>query len=279
MMQKPTRNSIFEEASRLMRVQFEEVRSSVPHKGRAGGEGERIINNFLNDHLPARFRASSGFVIDKKDVLTGHMDSIIYDAHNCPIYRTSKDDLIIPSDNAASVFEVKFDLTNTLLKSALAKVNEAKNLAKTPDQDRRDKFETTKTFGVIFAFESNLKVEKIISTWAESLQRNNDISNTTSMIVVLDRGIVVPCVSLPGEKISPIQLEGLPLVTPIGTQLGLGFLDYKKNTLDGMMRILLSHLTFFRHRVDHPGFDFSTLEKNPIKWIIERDAVGFKRLE
>ena len=277
-MQKPTRKTIFEEASRLMRAQFEDARKNVPHKGRAGGEGEMILNNFLNDHLPSRFKAASGFIIDKKDNITGHLDSIIYDAHNCPIYRVSKSDLIIPSDNAVSVFEVKFDLTTTLLRSALGKISETKKLVITPERESLGKLETTKAYGVIFAFETKLKTEKIIDVWEKYLADNDDISKSASMIVIPDIGIVVPCVDLPGEKIAPIQLEGLPLAAPIGTKLGIGFLGYKNDTLDFMMRLLLSHLTFFRNRIDNPGFDFNLLENHPIKWVMERSANGYRKI-
>jgi len=122
----------------------------VPHRGQAGGEGEAIVRHFLNDHLPGRYRATGGFIIDKRDGMSGHVDVIVYDALNCPVYRTSSEGMVVPNDNVAAVVEVKFQLTTTTLDEALDKIHEVKNLAKTPLADAHPPGQIIGTQGVIF---------------------------------------------------------------------------------------------------------------------------------
>jgi hypothetical protein len=86
------------------------------------------------------------------------------------------------------------------------------------------------------------------------------------MIVILDRGIFVTCLDVPGEGVGPVDLQGV-VPSMSGTKAGIGYLELKDITLDHMMRILLPHLIFFRHRVDHPGFDFSVLGPIPFREI------------
>ena len=123
-MNQPTRESIFRDAAKTMRAMFEDARNNVPHRGEAGGEGEQIVQRFLTQHLPNRFSVTNGFVIDREDNISGYTDLIIYDAHNCPAYRTSERGMILPNDNVASVVEVKFQLTTTTLDDAINKLHE-----------------------------------------------------------------------------------------------------------------------------------------------------------
>ena len=253
--QSPSRSSIFHDASLRLRADFEEVRNSVPHRGVAGSEGEKILSHFLDDHMPQRFRTTNGFIIDKADSISGQTDIIVYDALNCPVYRTSSTGMIIPSDNAAAVFEVKFDLTTTGLRNDIRKIHNIKNLTKTPHLPQDPPNWLISTFGVIFAFESNLSDESIYRTWHSELAEQNLLHNSCNMIVILDRGIYVPIAIFPDGNAGPITMEGVP-PAPAGTTIGLSFFPYGENTLDHMLRILLGQLTFFRPRIDHPGFDF-----------------------
>lgn len=267
---RPTRESIFQDAARRMRAEFEDARHNVPHRGEAGGEGEAIVRQFLNSHLPGRFRATGGFIIDKTDQVSGHADVIVYDSLNCPVYRTSERGMIVPNDNVAAFVEVKFTLTTTLLDSAIDKIHEAKNLTKTaipPNRKPPDQPEQINTYGIVFGFQSELGRETVIDRWHGRLTDKNPLHNSCNMVVILDRGVWVTVVGIPGHGAAPATLEGIPPMTPPGTRLGIAYLEYGDRTLDAMMRLLLAHLTFFRHRVDHPGFNFAALGQMPVKWI------------
>ena len=273
---KPTRESIFHDAARRMRAEFEDARNNVPHRGEAGAEGEAIVREFLNTHLPQRFRATSGFIIDKTDQISGHEDVIVYDALNCPVYRTSERGMIIPNDNVAVLAEVKFQLTTTTLDSAIDKIHEAKNLVKTPRARERDRSrpEIIETYGMIFAFECDLQYQTVIDRWHAKLTEVNPLHNTCSLIAVLDRGLWPTTAFYPGEGVAPVTLTGISPQIPRGAKVGIGYMEFGGRTLDAMMRLLLAHLTFFRHRVDHPGFAHADIGPALIKWIGEFVANG-----
>lgn len=265
---KPTRETIFQDAARRMRADFEEVRRNVPHPGVAGSEGEDIVREFLNGHLPGRFRATSGFIIDRNSEISSHEDVIVYDLLNCPVYRTSERGMIIPNDNVAALVEVKFVLTTGLLEDAIDKIHEARNLAKTRTQpERQDRPEQVETYGAVFGFECKLDNKVVIDRWHERLTQQNPLHRSCNMIVVLDRGIWVTVTRVPGFGVAPAMLDAVSLAAPAGTQVGITYLEHGDGTLDAMMRLLLAHLTFFRHRVDHPGFNFGDLGPSPVKWI------------
>jgi len=251
-----SRSSIFHAASQKLIADFEDARNNVPHKGSAGGEGEKIISKFLADHLPHRFGVTNGFILDKSNNVSGQTDVIIYDALNCPVYRTSSTEMIIPSDNAAAVFEVKFNLNVAGLKNDIEKIHNVKNLIKTPLPAQDPQYSIKSTFGVIFAFESSLSDDSIFRAWNSKLIEPNKIHNSCNMIVILNRGIYIPIIKFTNGDDGPITLDGIPNAPP-QTEIGLAFLNYGDRTLDHMLRLLLADLTFFRHRVDHPGFEFS----------------------
>ena len=67
------------QAAKLLRAEFEHIRTTNPHAGEGGKEIENIVKEFLNHHMPQRFRATAGFVIDKFSEMSGHEDVLIYD--------------------------------------------------------------------------------------------------------------------------------------------------------------------------------------------------------
>lgn len=276
--ERPTRDSIFRDAARRMRSEFEDARNNVPHRGEAGGEGEDIVRKFLNDHLPARFRATGGFIIDKADQISGHTDVIIYDAFNCPVYRTGERTMVIPNDNVASVVEVKFQLTTSLLDSALDKIHEAKNLTHTPHLEGHTPGELITAFGIIFAFECNLTFETVVQRWIAKLSEENPLNKSCSLIVILDKGIYFTGAQLPGRGAAPIDYQGDGAGFPVGTRIGIAFTEFRQGTLDAMVRLLLAHLTVFRHRVDHPGFNFQEQGPSRVEWILESGPEGMGSL-
>jgi hypothetical protein len=258
----PTRECIFRDAAKMLRAAFEDARNNVPHRGEAGGEGEAIVRKFLTDHIPARFGVAPGFVIDKRDNVSSHVDVMIYDAHNCPVYRTSDRGMILPNDNVACTVEVKFQLTTTTLDEAIEKSHELRNLEKTPCPGRESpEFQGLKeTYGVIFAFESSLQTQVVIDRWRRKLTGTNPLHRSLTTIVVLDRGVYTTFVQMPGRGPAPAIIHGVSQHAP-GTAVGVMFYGAGTDSLDVFLRLLLGHLTFFRYRVDHPGFGFASASR------------------
>jgi len=69
--------SLFEQAAARLRADFEYVRRSNPHPGEKGQEAEEIVREFLNAHLPKRFRADAGVVIDFENSLSRQSDVLV----------------------------------------------------------------------------------------------------------------------------------------------------------------------------------------------------------
>jgi hypothetical protein len=97
----PTVAQLFNEAAKKLRAEFEFIRTTNPHPGEKGAEAEQVVQDFLNHHLPQRFRATSGIIIDKANGLSPQTDVIIYDALTSPVYRYSEKMLMLPLDTVA----------------------------------------------------------------------------------------------------------------------------------------------------------------------------------
>lgn len=98
-----TIEKLFQLGAQSLKDDFERIRKSMPHHGVAGQEIENLLINFLNEHLPRRFAAVSGLVIDNANSLSKQCDVLIYDAENSPVYRAGSVGQVLPSDSIASV--------------------------------------------------------------------------------------------------------------------------------------------------------------------------------
>jgi hypothetical protein len=138
-----------------MRAELEEIRRSTLHPGGKGLEVEEVLRKFLNAHLPRRYSACSGMMIDVENHMSKQTDVMVYDALSSPEYRASEQLQIVPADAVASVIEVKSCLTKTELKDGFEKIASCTGLVKRPlsstDQSPTgSSLITTATLGVIF---------------------------------------------------------------------------------------------------------------------------------
>lgn len=246
-----TRQKIFQMASRRLRQEFEEL-GVIPHSGTKGSEAERLMRKFLNDHLPRRFAAVAGFIIDNNDKVSKQTDVIVYDALNCPAYRASDEAAILPNDNVAAVIEVKSVLDKERLKEAVDNIRATKSLAKTKINDGPF-LVTIETLGCLFAFHSSLTLETIAQHYNELLA-NQPIGSQLDIIAVLDRGTIMFSAKLPNSPHwNPIVLYGLGGEAAEGAHLALGVQNLGDDTLDAFLRLLIGHLASFRNSVDPSG--------------------------
>jgi hypothetical protein len=274
-----TRATIFAQAAQKLRQDFAEL-STIPHNALRGGEAEKLMRSFLNGHLPKRFAAGAGFIIDPKDVVSRQTDVVVYDAFNCPVYRASDDAGIFPSNNVAAVVEVKSSLDKAELIDGLDKIAAVKKLARvrTPEIGMPV---MDAAFGCVFGFESAITLDKLTEHLHEWL-RVNAFPLHADLIVVLDRGLITLVANMPGVPgWNPLIAEGLGGQAGEGVHLGLGVLQTEEGTLDAFLRFLLAHLSLFRGMMDHPGFGIGdylpkgqmkvsyltsiTTEKDPVK--------------
>jgi hypothetical protein len=201
--------------------------TAVPHPALRGRERELALITFLNEHLPKKCAASSGYLLDPSGNLSSHLDVIIYDAMNSPIYRPSKDALILPSDNAATVIEVKSQLTEKTLKASMKQLSEVKHLGKSqsieyvsnvdeetscPGWERKPSPPgSIDTRTILFAYESQLSVEDI----GDLFYRNYALfppGTQIDYIFVLDHGMI--CLMIHDPKMSPSPNSYAPGIFP-----------------------------------------------------------------
>jgi hypothetical protein len=255
-----SRQKIFAQAAKKLRQDFGEL-STVPHRALKGHEAEKLVRTFLAGHLPKRFGVGSGFIIDHNDSVSKQTDVIIYDAHNCPVYRVSDDAAIFPNENVAAVVEVKARLDREKLSEAAKNIAAAKSLTKveTPELPT---LETTQTFGCVFAFKSSLSMATLTSHYAEHV-RSTELGRQIDVILVLDRGVINLLAKPPGLEWAPLFGFTARAAPPDdGTHIAAAAIELGEDSLDVFLRFLLAQLIHFRSLVPHPGFDWKGIHSN-----------------
>lgn len=252
-MEAPTREKIFEMAAQKLRQDFRELQT-VPHAALRGLEAEELVRSFLQDHIPRRFNVGSGFILDQTDKVSKQTDIIIFDALNCPTYRTSESAAIYPANNVAAVIEVKSRLDGKELDDAFKKIASVKSLAKVRSS-AANTLKVDQTHGSIFAFETAISLDNILERYSNWI-KTNGIGHHTDVVCVLDRGLFTTVASFMNAGWATVFLEGLGGPAAEGAHLGIGVHQMGDATLDGFFRLLLANLTFFRNFVDHPGFNW-----------------------
>lgn len=256
---EPKGSELLAAASRKLRADFNYRRETNPHAGEKGREFEDLVIEFLNNHLPKRFHASRGFVVDSTGSMTGHTDVILYDQLDAFVFRADAENLIIPNDNTAAVLEVKTTLDAAAIENAAQKIEDAKALKKleiAPAQGSEGDggLVLTRTRGILFAFDTAITPD---TAWkhlaAENDRRNSDL--WIDEIVVLDKwhisyGFQPPHLGVQGMYGGKASL-GVPVpaiyIVPLVSEKG-------ETTLSEFMVRLTGHLTHFQRR---PGLPFS----------------------
>ncbi len=252
---------LLSDAAKLLHDEFEFIRKSNPHSGDKGEEVENILKEFLNTHLPQRFRSCSGIIIDNENNISRQIDVIIYDALSSPVYRYSTKTQIIPFDTVVAVIEVKSCLNKTEIEDAYTKIASCKGLKKSPlsQMDQRptgSNLTTLGTYGIIFGFDSDTKIETL-AEHVKNLNKSYESKFWPDMITILDKGVINYGVSFPGEMeisgmLAPLCDEDF-LLPPCYINLMIQ-MD-KEFSLNRFFCNLLSHLTFYPRRPSTPPFD------------------------
>jgi hypothetical protein len=202
-MEQPTIASLFKEAARKLRADFEYIRTTNPHPGDKGEEAEGILKAFLNAHLPKRFHADSGIIIDASNQISRQTDVIIYDALTSPVYRAAERTQIVPAHTVAAVIEVKSKLDKAQLADAYEKIASCKRLEK-PSLSSMDQSSTKSgldsvgTMGIVFAFDSATSLATV-GEHAKELNATIDSALWPEMIIVLDKGVLQYMIQWPGQ--------------------------------------------------------------------------------
>ena len=252
-MRQVTRQEIFGMAAKQLRQDFEEL-TALHHGGLKGGEAEKLVRQFLHDHIPKRFDVTSGLILDQTDRVSRQTDVIIYDSMNCPAYRTSEIAAIIPSDNVAATVEVKSVLDKEQMHDAFTKASVIKGLSKTKPPNVPMPM-MCQTLCFLFAFESALTLDKL-SEHYHACVREFGLGRHIDLVMILDRGVIMLAARQQGPLIfgwAPMMMEGLGGSAGEGAHIAVSCAE-TKDSLDIFFRFLLADLIHFRGLVGHPGF-------------------------
>lgn len=194
MTEKSTIAGLISQAAKKLRDDFEYIRETISHSGEKGGETEDKVREFLNGHIPKRFHATKGFVIDVDNQMSDHQDVIIYDQQSSPVYKYDGANQIVSADAVAAIMEVKGVLNKSQLEEAFAKIEEVKKLKKRPISEMDQKatastLTTTGTLGIIFGFGSDIGLAKLAEHCLE-LNEKYETAHRPDIIVVLDVGVI-----------------------------------------------------------------------------------------
>lgn len=259
MSEKSTIAGLISKAAKKLRDDFEYIRQTNVHSGEKGGETEDKVREFLNGHIPKRFHATAGFVIDVDNQMSDHQDVIIYDAQSSPVYRYEGHNQIVSADAVAAVIEVKSVLNKSQLEEAYAKIEDIKKLRKSPiggmDQKTNESaLASTGTLGIILAFSTNTDLEKLAGHCIE-LNETYETAHRPDLIVVLDVGVINYVVQFVGAHdmgdLAPACDDEF-VIPPCYVHL-----IYRADGVFALNRLfthLLSHLALYPRRPSIPPF-------------------------
>jgi len=259
--EKYTASELIKSAAEHLRNEFETIRKTIPHYGEAGEEVEKILISFLNDYLPKRFRAGSGFILDSNNQLSHQCDVIVYDQLLSPVYRASENALILPNHHVAAVIEVKSKLTKPQLQDALDKIKLAKSLNKPEPTDfdlpsTGSPIKTYRTLGIVFAFDADTSLESLGKNLVE-MHKSVDSDHWIDFVVVLDVGILEHVIQFFGD--SSVRGTWMP---PLSSKfvippfyIHLTAKQLKEYSLNWFLGFLNSHLAFYAMRPTYTNFD------------------------
>jgi hypothetical protein len=251
---EPTISSLLAAGGQYLRNEFQRIRDTNPHAGERGTELQNILKDFLNRHLPKRFAATSGFIIDDDSGLSKQMDIIVYDAFSSAVYRSSETMQIVPAEAAAAVIEVKSTLNKAELRDGFEKIKSVRILKKRPfsDSDQRSTqsgLTITSTYGIIFGFGADTSVNTLAANVNELL-KEFDSDHWPDMAVVLDEAVIGFGLSFMGQNTGVAGTymrsgdEGVSAPFYIHQMVHFD----KAFSLNRFLVNLLSHLTFYARR-------------------------------
>lgn len=103
----------------------------LDHPGAKGDSTESDWVKMLTAHLPARYSAHKGFVIDSAGEQSDQIDLVIYDHQYCPLLLNRNDQRFIPAESVYAVFEVKQELDRANVTYAGQKAASVRRLLRT----------------------------------------------------------------------------------------------------------------------------------------------------
>jgi hypothetical protein len=110
---------------------LEVVRKAFGHPGAKGDASEGVWLQLLQEYLPQRYRAETGFVVDSEGVFSDQIDIIIFDRQYSPFIFRFQGKVIVPAESVYAVFEAKQSISLHQVRYAKAKIESVRKLHRT----------------------------------------------------------------------------------------------------------------------------------------------------
>lgn len=165
----------------------------LPNPTDVGGYLERLVREFLENHLPGKCGVTSGYVVNSHAEVSRQQDVIIYDKLEGANYSGTNEYSVLPIESVYATIEIKATLSKKTLDDALVNSASVKNLHGTMLLVEREtgEIEDVKGYGepiytALVAFGTGVKLE----TCGDNLEQS---SGSLDHICILGSGNVVWC--------------------------------------------------------------------------------------
>jgi hypothetical protein len=169
-----------------MQIDYEQITAEIEHRGEKGTAREDIIKAFVSQYLPDSFGIARGIIIDADDHQSNQQDVFVYDKSVTPKLWNTDNVSIVPIECVRVIVEVKSVLTTAELVKAVENVISVRSMKRTylggyniPQYP----------FGLVFAYESQITLDKQIETIYEMLKESS-IDHFPTLITTLNRGTI-----------------------------------------------------------------------------------------
>ena len=107
------------------------ARAALTHPGALGDASEDAWLVLLKNHLPFRYQAEKGFVIDHTSDCSDAIDIVIFDRQYTPLVYNVAGQIFVPAEGVYAIIEVKQDLSAQHVQYAGEKTESVRRLART----------------------------------------------------------------------------------------------------------------------------------------------------
>ncbi|MDA1874287.1 hypothetical protein PDL05_11090 [Bacillus cereus group sp. BY112LC] len=172
--------SFIESVAKKLMADFE-ASKVFKHNGLKGDVREQEVSNFLEKHLPEKFKIGSGIVVNSDGDQSRQQDIIIYDAFNAPLLHNEENTKIIPVESVYGTIEVKSTLSKRELITCIENIKSIKALSKLPHPIPH---------GFVFAFQADSTIENVCENVVE-LNKEVDLKYRINTVCILDQGTIL----------------------------------------------------------------------------------------
>lgn len=193
--------SLFAASAGKLKIELDEARASVQHRGLKGSLNEAAVAHWLRNYLPRTLDVSAGEIIDSFGGRSRQVDVVIYDAAATPRFLSRDGIEILPIEPVYGVIEVKTYLNKAEIESCFSNMEAVKTLRKFAYQPSNGEVitKTTSLYGennsnwpiqfYVFAYESD-GLETVLSHMTR-LNNGSPLSRRIDGVCVLDKGLLI----------------------------------------------------------------------------------------